>query len=478
MFSAQILDHRMDRRDLLTLGSLSTLGLSLPGLLAREAIASPLNATRVQAKACILVFMEGGPSHLDLFDMKPTAPAEVRGEFQPISTTVPGLQLSDRLPLLARQMHHVSLIRSVTHRITDHNAGSYYALTGRYPMDGSRLITADGPGNFPPYGAVLAKLRPTRPGLPAFVHLPEVMSNLNVNIAGQSAGFLGGAYDPFVAGDPSLPDYQVPGMEPSRDVTRSRLNQRGALLDQMDHSLSRLGQDRSLERMTGFYRQAFELITSPEARRAFDLSREPQHVRDRYGFWPQYDREREARQFGGLPHIGQSMLLARRLIEAGVRLVTVITGRRYCQAWDTHRDHFGLLKHSLCPPFDLAFSALLEDLNVRGLLQDTLVVAMGEFGRTPKLGQIVSNAGATANGRDHWPFCYSVMFAGAGIPGGAILGASDRQGGYPSRDPVTPEDLTATIYAAMGIPAETEIRDNQNRPHNLILGQPLRALLG
>jgi hypothetical protein len=468
------------RRELLRLGGLALTGLSLPELLARETQAAAQASRpkgRARAKSCIVFFLEGGPSHIDLWDMKPQAPAEVRGEFKPIATTVPGLQVCEHLPMLSKQMHRLALVRSVTHSITDHNAGTYYSLTGRYPVDGSRLITADSPKNFPPYGAVLAKLRPSGRALPDFVHLPEYMSNLGVDIAGQGAGFLGGAFEPLVADDPSLPGYQIPGMSRSPDISPERLGQRGSLLRHLDRSLARLGDDPALGRMDLFYRKAFSLISSPEARKAFDLSQEPLAVRERYGVDPGSDRSIEARKFGGLPHLGQCVLLARRLIEAGVRLVTVCSGRRIDQAWDTHRDHFPLLKRSLCPMFDRSFSALLEDLALRGLLDETLVVALGEFGRTPKLGQIVSNAGAARNGRDHWPYCYTVMFAGAGIPGGAIYGASDRQGAHPSREPVTPEDLTATIYEAMGIPHDTEIYDPQNRPHRLILGQPIQALL-
>lgn len=460
------------RRDLLKLGGLSLAGLSLPTLLAGE----PRQNARPRAKACILVFLEGGPSQVDLWDLKPDAIAEIRGIFRPIATTVPGVQFGEVLPRLAQQMHRLTLIRSVTHRINDHNAGTYYAMTGRDPVESGRLIIADGPGNFPNFGAVLAKLRPSDGALPPFVQLPDTMSNNNVNIAGQSAGFLGGRYDPFVAGDPSLRDYSVPGMQPRDELPAARVHERVHLLQSVDRRFAELRDHRNTQRMDGFYRRAVELVTSPESRRAFDLTQEPIGLRERYGVDLGSDRSLEARQFGGLPHIGQCMLLARRLIEAGVRLVTVTTGRRYCQAWDTHREHFDLLRRSLCPQFDRAFATLLEDLAVRGMLEDTLVVAMGEFGRTPRLGYVTSGAGATANGRDHWPFCYSMLLAGAGLPGGAVYGASDRQGAYPSRDPVTPEDVVATIYHLLGIPLDTEVHDVQNRAHALMLGQPIRAL--
>lgn len=469
----------MTRREWLYLGGLAPAALALPQVLASESRGAETRTSglRRKAKSCLIIFMEGGPSHLDLWDMKPEAPLEVRGEFQPIRTTVPGLHVCEHLPLLARQMHRVALVRSMRHAITDHNAGTYYSLTGRSPVEGGKLIVANSPTNFPPYGAVLAKLRPTGGPLPDFVHIPEYQSNNGHDIAGQSAGFLGARYDPFVSGDPSLKNYRLPGLAPRKDLPEGRLRQRSELLARLDRPLAGIADDPKMARADIFTRRALEMISSATVRRAFDLSREPLRLREKYGTDLGSDRSIEARKFGGLPHLGQCMLLARRLIEAGVRLVTLITGRRIDQAWDTHRDHFPLLKRSLCPPFDRAASALLEDLAERGLLDETLVVFVGEFGRTPKLGQVTSGAGAAYNGRDHWPYCYTVLFAGAGVPGGAILGESDNQGGEPKTQAYTPEDLAATIYALMGISAETEIRDPLDRPYALALGKPLPGLV-
>ncbi len=474
--SPRRLCDQLPRREFLRLGGLSLAGLNLPELLAGEARAAARPVSRKQARSCIVFFLEGGPSHIDLWDMKPEAPAEIRGEFQPIATTAPGVQVCEHLSLLARQMHHLALVRSVHHSITDHNASSYYSLTGRSPINGSRLIVADSPRNFPPYGAVLAKLRPSNRPLPAFVHIPDLLFNCGSRIAGQSAGFLGASYDPFVTGDPSLPRYQVPGMTPLPEVSLDRLGQRGSLLKDLDRTLGSLGAQPSLDRLDEFYRRAYGLLSSVEARKAFDLTQEPLAVRERYGMDPGTPRK-GSRSGGGLPHLGQCLLLTRRLIEAGVRLVTVCAGRRADQAWDTHSGHFQALKHAV-PALDRAFSALLEDLAQRGLLEETLVVAIGEFGRTPKIGHAITEAGATPDGRDHWPYCYTVLFAGAGIPGGAVYGASDKLGAYPSREPVTPEGITATIYAALGIPPDTEIRDPLlGQPHRLILGQPISALV-
>jgi len=459
-----------DRRTFLRLGAVVPAGLTLPALLKAEA-----KKPRVKAKSCLLIFMEGGPSHIDLWDMKPEAPAEVRGEFKSIATQTPGVRVCEHLPLSSKLWHHLAQVRSVHHGITDHNAGAYYMLTGRYPVEGSKLIVADSPQNFPPFGAVFTKHRPPDRPVPGFVHVPEYQWNNGVDIAGQSSGFLGASFDPFVSGDPSLPGYQVPGLAERPEVPPSRLAARDDLRIGLDRSLARLGQSPSLDRMDTFQRQAMAVLTSPETRKAFDLTREAPKVRERYGLDPGTDRALEARKFGGLPHLGQSMLLARRLIESGVRLVTLVTGRRIDQAWDTHRDHFPLLKNALLPPFDKAFSALMADFVERGLMKDTLVVVMGEFGRTPKLGYVTSGAGAAKNGRDHWPYCYTVFFAGAGVPAGAIYGSSDKTAAYPKDNPVTPEDVAATIYSLLGIEPDTEIRDGQNRPYTL---SPGRAIPG
>ncbi len=456
------------RRAFLRVGAAGMLGLDLglPALLRAEV------AGRPGARSLILLALEGGPSHIDLWDMKPEAPENVRGEFRPIATGVPGLHLCEHLPRLARQAHHLAFVRSVHHTIGDHNAGYYFAVTGRDPAPNGRLITSPSRDNFPPIPAVLAKLRPGGRALPDSVQLPDTMSNNGAFLPGQDAGFLGAEFDPLIGGDPSLPDYRVPGLAPPKGVTLDRVRGRRALLELVD---STLGEGEAVEGLDSHYRKAFSLISSPEARRAFDLSREPESVRERYGLDPDNPRKKEARQFGGLPHLGQCLLLARRLIEAGVRVVTVCTGARFDQSWDTHRQHFPLLKRSILPMFDRGFSALLEDLDARGLLDETLVVATGEFGRTPRIGQITSDAGADKNGRDHWPYCYTAMLAGGGIPGGSIHGASDKLGAYPSRDPVSPADVAATVYEALGIPPDTVVHDpRQGRPHVLSTGTPIR----
>jgi hypothetical protein len=456
-------------------GSLGVLGLNLASLLAAHASANS-RTLAPKARGCILFFLEGGPAHQDLWDLKPDAPAEVRGEFQPIATRVPGTHVCEHLPLLAQQMHHVALVRSVHHTIVDHNAGAYYALTGREPLRAGRLIIRDEPDNFPPYGAALARLRNSSRSLPATVQLPEIMSNNGYDLPGQRAGFLGAEFDPFVTGDASVPGFSAPGLALAADMTAERLADRQTLRSLLDRRMSAIVDDAALTDFASHYHKALDLLSTTATRQAFHLDQETVRIRELYGLPDRQDRSIEARKFGGLPHLGQCMLLARRLIEAGVPLVTICTGRRFDQAWDTHRQHFPLLKQSLLPYADRALAALLSDLAERGLLDSTLVVAMGEFGRTPKLGQVTSGAGADARGRDHWPHCYTVLLAGGGIRGGAVYGASDAHAAYPKAAPVTPEDIAATIYHALGIAPETQLVDPLGRPHAVSTGTPITTL--
>ncbi len=448
------------RREILQMGGLGALGLSLPEVLA----ADPSRAT---AKSCILFFMEGGPSQIDMWDMKPDAPENIRGPLKPIDTTIPGYQLCEHLPKLARQMHHFSVVRSVNHRIVDHNASSYFMLTGQPPLRDSQLIRGSSPSNAPAYGSVLSKLMPTERALPDYVHLPKRFFNCGHFIPGVLAGFLGDAHDPFIAGDPSKGDYRVPGLEQTLEA--GRFGQRRQLLSQLDRGLDEPVPPRALNRKDVFYEKAFDLITAAEAREAFRLDDEPESVRRRYGL----RREISGVQGGGMPHLGQCMLLARRLIERGVRLVSVWAGR---QAFDGHKGHYQSLVKGLCPPTDQALAALVEDLSERGLLEDTLVACLAEFGRTPKLGQITSSAGATPDGRDHWPHCFSILFAGGGMKAGYVHGSSDRFAAYPASAPVTPEDVAATIYTALGIDPRHRIRDRFSRPQTLADGEAIRPL--
>jgi hypothetical protein len=446
----------VSRREILRLGALGPLGLTLPHLLARRAESAPAGPFG-RARSCILFFQEGGLAHQDSWDIKPEAPAEVRGEFGAIRNSIGGL-ICEHMPELARVAHRYALIRSVTHDIFDHNPGAYYCLTGRSPRQNGGFVLGDRRANFPHYGAALSRLRPPAAGVPAFVQVPALLTNNGEYLPGQKAGFLGGEHDPLIIGDPTQPEFAVPGLTAPGVFAPDRLARRASLLGRVGEALAHLG-DAPLGRdVDAYYEKAFRLLTSGAVRRACDLSAESPAVRDRYG----------------RHHMGQSLLLARRLTEAGVPLVTVTwgpnSGSDSNQCWDTHRRNHHFLKNSLLPPTDRGLAALVTDLHDRGRLDDTLVVAMGEFGRTPQINKQA--------GRDHWPGCYSIMLAGGGIRGGAVYGESDASAAFPRSDAVSPEDVAATLYAALGLDPHSEVRDLEGRPHPLALGSPIRALFG
>jgi hypothetical protein len=450
------------RREFLRLGAISTAGLSLPQLLAAtERRAGP---ARGHARSCILFFLQGGQSQLETFDMKPSAPAQVRGEFRPIATTVPGLMVCEHLPRLARIAHKFGLIRSMTHRASNHNPASYYALTGVPPV---RDIVAVGttPDDYPNPGAVVSRFLPVQRPLPTFVQLsPPLVGDAETNVGGQNAGFLSAAYDPLkITGDPDDPDFDVQELSLPGGIAGARMDRRRSLLATVEEGFPLIGEMPDLDRMSTYYRRAYQLVTSPESRRAFAIHQEPAHVRDRYGRHT----------------YGQSLLLARRLVEAGVRLITVYWGGALNNPddfWDTHRGNITKQRDRLLPRFDECLSALLEDLDQRGLLDTTLVVSMGEFGRTPRLGEVTANAGTDATGRDHWPNCYTILLAGGGVRGSAIIGRSDAITAYPTDRPTAPEDVIATIYHALGMDLTAEIHDRLGRPLPVTRGQTVLEL--
>ncbi|HEU4751839.1 MAG TPA: DUF1501 domain-containing protein, partial [Armatimonadota bacterium] len=351
-----------------------------------------------RAKSCILFFQEGGLAHQDSWDPKPDAPAEVRGPFRSIPTSVPGTHICEHLPELAKLAHRYALVRSVTHDIFDHNLGAYYCLTGRTPKANGGLILGDRRTNFPAYGAVMSRVHPSPPQVPSFVHIPALLENNGEYLPGQKAGFLGGRHDPLVIGNPVQKEFFVQGLNTPAPVAGDRLSRRHSLLARVQEELEQLSDSPLGADTDAYYERAFRLLTSSATRRACDVSAEPRALREKYGMHP----------------MGQSFLLARRLVEAGVRLVTVSWGPKSGsdsnQCWDTHRRNHYFLKESLLPPTDRGLAALIADLHDRGLLEETLVVAMGEFGRTPQINKQA--------GRDHWPSCYSIMLAGGGIRGG------------------------------------------------------------
>ncbi len=401
------------RRRFLQVGALGAFGLSLPGLWQAEAMARGKN----RAKSCIFLFLWGGASHIDTFDMKPHAPAEIRGEFKPIQTSVPGTFIVEHLPRMAALAQHYSIIRTLNHNRFIHQPAGSYLLTGVDPKAETAAEGAPKADDSPALGSLAARLSPTAVGLPPAVMLPARVYGQNSNLKGQTGGWLGTAWDPMViTQDPNERTFQVEGMKPAVGVPLERLDGRRELLATLDRRGAVL--DASAQAMTVHRQRAFELINSGKGQAAFNLEAEPQNVRDRYG----------------RSTFGQSCLLARRLIEAGCRMVTV----NYCRKakdgetsnhiWDTHLNNFNQLKKDLLPPLDMAYSALLQDLLDRGMLEDTVVFLGGEFGRSPKIGQNLGG-GVDATGRDHYPKCFSGVLAGGLTRPGMVHGASDSRAG-------------------------------------------------
>jgi uncharacterized protein (DUF1501 family) len=409
--------------------------------------------------------MWGGPAHQDTWDMKPKAPAEVRGEFQPIATQTPGIQICEHFPLLAQRTSDLAIIRSMTHGDVNHTTSTHYLLTGQAPPAGGDLRA-----DWPHMGAVLSKLGAGTPPLPPFVSMRPKLENTVPRFVeeshGQFAGWLGQQFDPLtIDANPALPDYGVGDFVLQPELNIERLDRRERLLNELEGQLRMVQEQDSPRAMSAHYQRAFDLLNSAVGRQAFDLTQEPQETRERYGLNPH----------------GQSVLQARRLIERGVPLVTVFWPndgiKNVSVYWDTHSRNFIDLKERLMPVADKAFSALLDDLKVRGLFEETLVVWTGEFGRTPKIGQRNSDAGAGADGRDHWPNCFTSVLAGAGIAGGQVYGSSDRYAAYPASDAVQPVDLVATIYERLGVERELTIKDAQGRPLVICPGQPISRLI-
>jgi uncharacterized protein (DUF1501 family) len=449
----------MTRREALRIGALGLGGLTLPQLLQMQAAQATGPAQPpARARAVIMLFLSGGPSQLDTWDLKPNAPAEIRGTFQPISTSVPGIQISEHLPRMARVMDRCAIIRSMRHGNGNHPAAAYWMMVGS-PMNrvAPQVVTMSREDRPHPGSAMSAYLS-HHPAMPAFVMVPEAISPVGPERPGQHAGFLGAAHDPYrVNSDPSSPDYSPGSLGPCAEVGSARLNDRQGLLAQLGQHGSYLDETAAGQTINPYYARAFDLISSPAAQQAFDIHREPAATRDRYG-----------------RHIfGQSALLARRLVEGGVRLVHVNWVRHDNgpggQGYDSHRDHLAWSRDELMPPTDAAFASLIEDLDERGLLDTTLVLIMGEFGRTPRFN--------TGGGRDHWPNCFSLAVAGGGVRGGQVLGASDSIGAFPSGVAYSPQELMATLYHCVGIDPHTIIYDLQNRPFHLVDGAPILELL-
>jgi hypothetical protein len=451
----------LTRRQLMQVGSLTLGGLSLPQLLQASDLAQPLPISDKafgRAKNVIFLYLAGGPPQHETFDPKPNAPDGIRGPFKPISTNVPGIQFCELLPRTAAMSDKLAICRSMATNDNIHSSSGAWVLTGyKYRGPNARTIQ---PTDWPYLGSVVKQLKPSEK-LPALtsVWLPDVMRlNENVTPSGQTGGFLGTQWNPEVfVGDPAEPTYEIESLRET-DITPIQLSRRQSLLSQLEDRFRRI--DGAVTTYDSYQQQAFDLLTSGTARQAFDVSQESDKVRDRYG------RNRW----------GQCALLARRLVEAGVRLVHVQWPREPGDnasdnpLWDTHAQNADRVEDVLCPMFDVGYTALLEDLDQRGLLDETLVVAIGEFGRTPKIN--------AKGGRDHWGSVFSFALAGAGISGGQVYGSSDKTGGYPESNRVQPGDLTATLFHLLGIPHQGHFLDAQNRPHRLTGGEPLWQMVG
>jgi uncharacterized protein (DUF1501 family) len=425
----------LSRRSFLQIGGLATFGLALPEFLrAREAV--PV-ADRKQVN-CILLWMQGGPSHIDSFDPKPDAPAEIRGEFSSIPTTLPGIRFSEHLPRLAKATGDFSVIRGHDPKNGSHGTADHLMMSGH-------KFNASLP--FPCYGSVVAKERGYKDGMLPFVQLGRFVDH---RFNGGIAGFLGDEFNPFEVGeDPNAATFRVRDLSIENDAARARLDRRYSMLTDLEHYQKQV-EGAPVRARDQFYEKAHGIITSPQAKKAFDIAAEPDRVRDRYG----------------RTQLGQNCLLARRLIEAGVRFVTVTDG-----GWDTHVANFKSLKERLLPRVDAGFSALLEDLKLRGMLENTLVVWFGDFGRTPKVNP--------SAGRDHWATAGVACMAGGGIKPGQIVGQTNPLAEFVTDNPVTPQDLAATIYHCLGVPLHTWYKTQDGRPVELCPeGKPVRELVG
>lgn len=458
------------RRDCLRIGALSTLGLTVPDLVQlRAATAARSPETKKRANSCIFIFLFGGPSHIDLWDMKPEAPAEIRGEFQSIATNTPGIRICEHLPLLAKQMDKFCLLRSMTHNMRVHGPACSEIYTGR-PYFGPPVTDQARPEDWPSLSAMVTRYGRPPVGMPASVVLPLYSQFIGQDkrIAGQTGGRMGENWNPFlVQGDPREKNFEVEGVKLPTEVTANRFSRRRALRDNL-RSLTkdRVSSSVPTEIVDINYASALELVERSQKNNAFSLVDEPETVRDLYGS----------------SKFGQSLLLARRLVENEIPLVTVnwdddTKYDKVSPQWDTHHHNFPKLKKTLAPMFDHAFAGFLQDLDQRGLLDTTMVVALGEFGRSPKIGMVTQNGMTQKTGRDHWPHAFTALVAGGGVRGGQAYGATTSTGGYVDAKPVTPADLTATVLQHLGVDSTLTYHDDfQRMEQYLCLGTAVTDL--
>ncbi|MAN36608.1 MAG: hypothetical protein CMI21_03135 [Opitutae bacterium] len=449
-----MLSIRHSRRDFLRSG-VGLAGLTLPTFL--QARNSSLSSS-ASAKACIIIYTWGGMSHFESFDPKPEAPVDLRGEFKPIPTATPGMQFCEHVPLLAKHSEKLAVVRSVHHKQGGHQQGMYVTLTGHDPVPG---IKAKGRNNHPSLTSMLSYFHDPAVGTPAAIRMPYSMYDNGKQMAGEGAGWLGSKHDPILLRTPAGEPYGGVNRYTDRELNlllnleKERVSGRNALLEQLEGTLSaRVGSGTAYDQLDHYRKMASDILLGSPVRKAYDLESEDPRIRAMYG-----------------DHMGgQSLLLSRRLVEAGVPVVQAVCSASDLAGgggdnWDTHRDHFPKMKNRLLPVFDRAASALLTDLEMRGMLEETLVVFLTDFGRTPKING--------NGGRDHHPGVYSLVLAGGGIRGGQVYGSSDRKGAEPGSDPCSPADVHATVYRAMGINPDMELHDQQGRPFRICDGQPL-----
>ena len=476
------------RRELLRVGGAGLLGLSLPSVLRLQAHAAGSDGAAYKppaamhalpgfgkAKNVILLFLQGGPSHIDLWDPKPDAPENIRGLFQPIATRTPGLNFGEHMPKLAAQTHRLTMIRSMSYTpvgLFNHTAAMYQMLTGYTPdkVSPSGQLDPPSPADYPNVGSNVVKLKPPTEAMLPFVMLPRPLQESNVIGKAGNAGFLGKAYDPYyMYQEQALADgtLNVDDLTRRPEVSELRLDRRKTLVATVNEGMPELERATAGYALDTYQAKAFDLISSGRARKAFDLGAEDPKLRDKYGRHT----------------FGQGALLSRRLIEAGTRFVqlnwpSVANGDPNSTAWDTHAANFKPLKELHCPKLDSALSSLIEDLDGRGMLDETLVVAIGEFGRSPRMGVSTSGNTNSPDGRDHWPYCYTACIAGAGIKRGGVWGKSDDQASSPIEAPVHPTEVLATIYHALGIDPATLINNHLNQPRELVKANPVLGLFG
>lgn len=448
--------YEIDRRQLLRATALGVVGSTLP--LSKTAVADATLGTG-KAKSVLLVLLSGGPSQLDMFDPKPSAPSEVRGEFSAISTAVPGIDVCEHLPQLASQMGRWSVVRSLAHLEHNHLLATHVALTGRptpVPRGGSDLDRVESRNDFPNFAGALDAIKPRGDGVPTGVSLPNYYIEGPLTWPGQHAGFLGPKHDPWqINHDPNDAGFRIDSLTLQPGVTSPRLVSRRKLLDELNGQADSCGDAGRVNSFGEQQELAFSLLTSDRVAKAFDIQNEDAAVRDRYG------RNK----------FGQSLLLSRRLIEAGVPIVQAAMG--IVQTWDTHVDNWGRLKNTLLPQLDRGLAALMDDLTTTGLLDQTMVIVMGEFGRTPKVSFL---PGEKLPGRDHWAHVYSGLFAGAGIRGGQVIGQSDAIAAFPVSRPWSPADVCTTLYNALGVSHDALLIDPLGRPNHLLNGDVIEPL--